>query len=435
MRDIEKLSMEEPLIFQVWEAFPVEKKQLGKNVKIRWFKDHWEINSDWEGRCSDKEFISVLKIETIRLMLRHPFGERSKNDPNAWLASNAVLCDNYNCEKCKYKKNGCEKDCPYTYITPTPDEMDWSSENGFESGLPFEQYISNLVEHKSSKRKVLEKISNILDILSPDGESGEKGEGDGEWEAPQSEEEIEREEQFTGIADCAEDNSEGWGSSEESDLIEYKIKDFIKRRGGDFNSWGTIPAGLIEEIKREEVVKQDLSHFIKGVNGKIAIGWKSTRLRLNRRVEEFYGRKRFLGAKILIGLDTSGSMSDDDLKKTFTVIESLKYKAEIWICYCDTEVSKPEKLKTDTKKLRVIGRGGTDLNPVLEYSNDFDFTIIITDGGMSELQTTLRQEKTTGILFHDEMTYEELKNMSMWNKFMLGFVKSGGSKKQRSTWR
>jgi len=35
----------------------------------------------------------------------------------------------------------------------------------------------------------------------------------------------------------------------------------------------------------------------------------------------------------------------------------LKYKAELWICYCDTQTTKPEKLKSESSnKLRVIGR-------------------------------------------------------------------------------
>ena len=165
----------------------------------------------------------------------------------------------------------------------------------------------------------------------------------------------------TEIADFAEENSEGWGENETSDMIDLKMKGIIKRISGDNIGWGSIPAGLIEEITRGKVFKQDLSHFIKGVNGKIVVGRKSTRLRLNRRVEEFRGKKRFLGSKILIALDTSGSMSTEDLKKTFSVIESLKYKAELYICYCDTETTKPEKLRANSKRLNVKGRGGTNL--------------------------------------------------------------------------
>jgi predicted metal-dependent peptidase len=185
-----------------------------------------------------------------------------------------------------------------------------------------------------------------------------------------------------------------------------------------------MPSGLIEEIIREEVFKQDLSRFVRVVNGRISIGYKSTRLRINRRVEQFSGHKRTLGAKVLIALDTSGSMSSDDLKRTFDVIESLKYKAQLWISYCDTKVSEPIKLKDNIQKLQALGRGGTDLNPVLSYSDDFDFTIIITDGYMSELQTTLRQERTIGILFANEELYNEHIKSRAWNKFLCGFVRT-----------
>jgi len=423
MRKIEKLALEEPMIFQVFEAFRREEKKLGEHVKIRWFKDHWEINIDWEKQCSDKEFLSVLKIETIRLMLHHPFADRSKDSPNAWLASNAVIYDNYDCKKCKMKKIGCESDCPFTYITPTPDEMDWENEAGFESGLPFEGYIGNLTPHKSSTLKGIDSLNEILSMMSENDEKNE-------WKPPKSEEEEQEErdrqaceDKQTEIADSAEQNSEGWGNSEHSDLIEHKIKDIIKRHGLSSN-WGSMPSGLIEEIIREEVFKQDLSRFVRVVNGRISIGYKSTRLRINRRVEQFSGHKRTLGAKVLIALDTSGSMSSDDLKRTFDVIESLKYKAQLWISYCDTKVSEPIKLKENIQKLQARGRGGTDLNPVLKYSDDFDFTIIITDGYMAELQTTLRQERTIGILFANEELYNEHVKNRAWNKFLCGFVRT-----------
>jgi len=89
------------------------------------------------------------------------------------------------------------------------------------------------------------------------------------------------------------------------------------------------------------------------------------------------------------------------------------------------ESSEPIKLKDNIKKLQAKGRGGTDLNPVLKYTDDFDFTIIITDGYMPELQTTLRQERTTGILFVTEEIYEEHIKSKAWNKFLCGFVRAG----------
>jgi hypothetical protein len=426
MKDISKLALTEPAIFQTWEAFPcVEMSNLPPTVKIRWFEDHWEVNSVWADNCSDHEFIGVLQVEVIRLMLKHPFGERSKNNPKAWLASQATLYDNYNCDtNCKYKSPKCERTCPYTQITPTPQEMEWEGETKTsyttemdELGIPRQVEHTDYTPGSFESGKWFEKYIELLRDQDGDGDDGEsesgegQGSGDGEGQGSPSPQQI------------AKDNSEGWGSTPDSELAENKVEQMIKQMAESDSGFGSLPAGIVEEIKRPKVVKQDLNHFLKGVKGKLWTSKVPTRMRINRRFEFYKGKKKGIGNRVLIALDTSGSMSEKDMQKCFHAIESLKHKAELWICYCDTETTKPEKLKPNSYKLSVVGRGGTDLNPVLQYSREFDYTIMITDGDMPFVDTTIHDEKTIGMLFVEESQYEYRKENPDFNKMKLGFIK------------
>lgn len=91
--------------------------------------------------------------------------------------------------------------------------------------------------------------------------------------------------------------------------------------------------------------------------------------------------------KILVGIDTSGSVGEEELEKVYSFINEL-YKLgnfQIKIAYCDTQLYEGEtiKSKTDLKKeLKPKGNGGTELNPIIEYSNKnkYDFLFVLTDG-------------------------------------------------------
>jgi predicted metal-dependent peptidase len=100
-------------------------------------------------------------------------------------------------------------------------------------------------------------------------------------------------------------------------------------------------------------------------------------------------------------LDTSASMSKDDLTYGVSQLQGLDERAEIWLTCCDAEVYWDKTLKIrninseELSKIKPVGRGGTILN---QYVNNYekhigkcDFLIIITDGAMLDTDVAAMQ--------------------------------------------
>lgn len=97
-----------------------------------------------------------------------------------------------------------------------------------------------------------------------------------------------------------------------------------------------------------------------------------TRRRDNRREDELPGRRHKKIAKVMIAVDTSGSIEDKDLalfKKTMLDLSRATPQNSFWMIECDTiiqNVTKIDKFKIKNKR-EWKGRGGTDFRPVFEY--------------------------------------------------------------------
>lgn len=132
---------------------------------------------------------------------------------------------------------------------------------------------------------------------------------------------------------------------------------------------------------------------------------RSTYARVNRRSSGQVIFPAMTGdhINIIFGGDTSGSMSEGDLGEVRDEIRSVMTNFESWemdIVTCDTDVysmghfSSEEGDVFENIDLKMKGGGGTDMNPIVEYSNDGgDFynndgdtvNIIVTDGYMPDI--------------------------------------------------
>lgn len=90
-----------------------------------------------------------------------------------------------------------------------------------------------------------------------------------------------------------------------------------------------------------------------------------------------------LKPNILIGMDTSGSISKEDLQLFFSEIFNIwKTGINVTIVECDTKIQKIIPYKGQYS-LEVKGRGGTELHEVIEYykaHKNFSACIMFTDG-------------------------------------------------------
>jgi predicted metal-dependent peptidase len=114
---------------------------------------------------------------------------------------------------------------------------------------------------------------------------------------------------------------------------------------------------------------------------------KKTRRKLNKRFSENPALKIKTKKHVLCGIDTSGSVGDDDLVEFFNEIYHMwKTGIKITIAECDATIHRTWEYD-GTMPEAVRGRGGTDMNPIIEYFNvhrHYSSLIILTDGHIGE---------------------------------------------------
>jgi predicted metal-dependent peptidase len=153
-------------------------------------------------------------------------------------------------------------------------------------------------------------------------------------------------------------------------------------------SRGTIPGEiqtLLDLYNASEPPKFDWKGYIRRFTGKsIKIFTKKSRRKYNKRYIENPGLKIKQKKHILVAIDTSGSVNNDELKEFFQEIHHL-YKTgnEVTIAQADTAISHigPYNPKD---KYEIYGRGGTNFNPVVDHFEEnrrkYSCLIYFTDG-------------------------------------------------------
>jgi predicted metal-dependent peptidase len=150
---------------------------------------------------------------------------------------------------------------------------------------------------------------------------------------------------------------------------------------------GTVPGEMSDLIKVEQIVKQkfDWKGYVRRFTGtSTKVFTKKLQRKENKRFPAFPGLKIKMRQHILLAIDTSGSVSNDELKEFMNEIQHIhKTGVDITIIQCDTKIKSIEAYK-GKNDLNIVGRGGTEFDPVLEYydANIRKYTSLIyfTDG-------------------------------------------------------
>jgi len=150
---------------------------------------------------------------------------------------------------------------------------------------------------------------------------------------------------------------------------------------------GSVPGEIEGVITIEEIVapKFDWRGYMRRFTGiSTKVFTKKIRRKENRKFPESPGLKLKMKQHMLLGIDTSGSVSDSELQEFMSEIHHI-YKAgvDVTIVQCDTDIRSIESYKGKFE-LNVIGRGGTEFDPVLEYYNGnqkrYTSLVYFTDG-------------------------------------------------------
>ena len=191
------------------------------------------------------------------------------------------------------------------------------------------------------------------------------------------------------------DDHTQWGkdfqecSDAEKQLIQNQINNQIKTAAEQtIKMRGTIPAEMqeiVDELFKPKPRIFDWKSYFRRMLGSIYdINIKKTRRKESVRFTGSAGIKHKKKVSILVAVDTSGSVNNDELSDFFSEITYIyKAGARITILECDARISANYEY-TGKWTGKVHGRGGTDFQPVIDYyrnnKKDYASLIYFTDG-------------------------------------------------------
>ncbi|MBQ6729999.1 MAG: hypothetical protein IJQ83_07705 [Bacteroidales bacterium] len=156
-------------------------------------------------------------------------------------------------------------------------------------------------------------------------------------------------------------------------------------------SWGSLPGDMIELIKKSTEGRIDYRNALRGFRASILSEKRRlTRMRPSRRFgfEQMGSRYDFI-TRILVAVDTSGSVGSEELGRYFNIITTFfKYgiqQVDVLMFDWDIQgdVMKLDEAKKRKQEFKVQGRGGTNFQAPVDYlakHPEYDGMIVITDG-------------------------------------------------------
>lgn len=301
-----------------------------------------EYNPGLIGKMSDAALEETMKLEAIRILLKHPY-ERYPDGcclVAAALGSNVTVGDNYVFSHIKVEK-----------------PADFS----LDKGQNYEWYA----------RKIQE-------LMRPE-EAGDESYEDGRDDDESDREEKEGEGQEAQSAKHLQDLAELW---DEDEMMTCQINGVIEST----KDWGTMPGSIVQMLKASLKAKIDWRKVLSGFRASILSSErKLTRMRPNRRTGfANMGSIRKFNTRLLVAVDVSGSVSDKSLADFYGVVNSaFRYGFEsVDVLQFDCGVRSVISLNRAVKDFSVFGRGGTSFQEPVDYAheNGYEGLLILTDG-------------------------------------------------------
>ena len=340
---VDKWFLYEPLLFNVYCTHKLEPNSEMK-CSFRTGKRRIEYNPELLKNSTTEEIAQGLKNEVTRILLKHPYQRVPQNPNRSALKTASDVTISESCYRDKNLKD--------------------AQHYNFDSGLSYEEYYRKLYyicpdfdAHGDGENEALGPGKMRL---SPDL-------GDGEiWDY-----------------EAAADSAEMWDEDEEmSDKVNLQIQKAQKT-----NQWGSVSGQFQETITASMKIPMDYRRILSQFRASIiSQRRKLTRMKPNRRYGfEFMGSQFEPKTHLLVAVDVSGSIQSEDLQNFFSIINRFfSYGVEsIKVLAFDTEIKQEFELKKARHSIKVIGRGGTDFQSVIDYyesHDEYQGLIMFTDG-------------------------------------------------------
>ena len=364
-QETEQWFLTEPLFFTVYCS---HRLTINPNMlcALRSGQGRIEYNPELIDSMPDHQLRALLSVEMIRILLKHPYSRQPLGCPGIVLkmASDMVSAPAYN--------------------------LTWAGlTHPHDFGLPTGQHFEWYANRLSAMGTHMDGPAPSEGDSCADGQAGEGGTSSSSGSsqttlntlppAPKRSEEL-----STLDSAPSSDYTSLW---EEDAFMGQQITDIIHST----TQWGSLPGGMMELIQKAAEVKIDYRNALRALRSSI-LSQKRHRTRMypSRRFgfEQMGSRYEFT-TRLLVAIDTSGSVGSDELGRYYRIITTFfKYGIqEIDVLMFDVDgQGEPVTLKEAQKNkqtFEVKGRGGTNFQAPINYVAEhpgYDGLIIMTDG-------------------------------------------------------
>ena len=367
-QETEQWFLTEPLFFTVYCTHRL-KMNANMQCALRSGQGRIEYNPEIIEGVKDMELSAMLRVEMIRILLQHPYARQPLGCKPMVLqmASDMVISPAYH----------------FGFLDMTRPEQ-----YGLPSGQHYEWYAKRLCEmgvhrdgDKPSEGNSCTNKQKGEDVSEPSKEGNNQAQNISQGSlGPEQGQSLEQR--------LAEDDGTDYTALWEEDSFQSRlITDIVQST----TQWGSIPGYMVELIKKAADGKIDYRNVLRMFRSSILSQKRRlTRMRPSRRFgSEQMGSRYDFVTRLLIAIDTSGSVGSEELGRYFRIITTFfKYGVqEIDVLMFDCTVQgKPIKLdeaKKNKQEFKVKGRGGTNFQAPIDYVKEYpnyDGLIIITDG-------------------------------------------------------
>lgn len=330
------------------------------SCEIRTGKRRIEINTPLMDALPFEEYEEVMKLEMLRILLKHPYQRRlpGSSDAASAEASDMTISDNVAFKRIRIYGPG-------DYHLPKGMSYEWyvraisSIRYDHDGKYPYQRpnphnatYFNEDVTAVTPERWECEKYMR----------DAKTGEGDVELDDMKAKAEL-------------------W---DEDIQMQNDINNLI----GNVSHWGSIDTVLQSVITTSVEMQVDFRQVLSAFRSSlISSKTRLTRMRPNRRTGfASMGTTKQMNHRILIGVDVSGSVTNDMIAAFYAVIDCIFcYDVDrMDVAQFDTNVRHVSsyRKKTGADQIKIMGRGGTSYQEIIDYAikHSYDGLIIMTDG-------------------------------------------------------
>ena len=388
-KEIEQWFLTEPVFFTVYCSHSLV---MNANMlcPLRSGKGRIEYNPAIIETMTESRLRDLLRVEIIRILLQHPYARQPIGCPSIVLqtASDLVISQAYNLAWANLAH-------PADFDLPTGQNYEWYA-------MRLNEFRDNLQQEGEQQQQESEQQQGQDSSSQGKNEATEartrnNSEQESKQQQVQNNSSQGKQQQESGQSEASSGNensdnnntpTSGYTDLWEEDPFQSRmITDIVQSS----SQWGSLPGDMVELIKKAAEGKVDYRGVLRMFRSSILTQKRRlTRMRPSRRFGfEQMGSRYDFTTRLLIALDTSGSVGSEDLGRYLNVTTSFfKYGIQqIDVLMFDAKVQGKPLALTDAKKnikeLKVCGRGYTDFQAPVDYAvehPEYDGLIIITDG-------------------------------------------------------